>query len=156
MSIDELLAREAIRHTLSVYACAVDRGDVDELAATFTADASYEPLVTRPAVNGHAGIRQFLSGLAEVLTRQQAATGVAFGLRHHLTTSRIDFTGVGQAKGFTRFLALGPQGIDHTGIYADRLVSVEGGGRWLFAHRRIVIDWMAPASPIPALLRNLD
>ena len=40
--LDELLAREAIRHTMSVYNTAGDRGRVDELATAFTPDGVLE------------------------------------------------------------------------------------------------------------------
>jgi hypothetical protein len=153
MSIEELLMREGVRKTLSLYSHAVDRGDFNRLISAFAVDARLEAPGTS-ARHGHAQILGFMAELAARFKARIADTGQAFYLRHHLTTSTIDRQADNSVRSSTRFLALGPNGVDHTGSYSDQLIQVDGqdDGGWLLSQRRIVIDWYAADSPIPAIM----
>jgi hypothetical protein len=150
VTLEELLIRESARETLGVYARAVDRGQFDEVVETFTDDALLE-VPPSGSYCGHAQIRTFMVDLRKRFERHIDATGKPFYLRHHLTTSRINVQSDRSATAWTRFLALGPQGIDHTGTYTDRLMPV--GDHLRLVRRKIVIDWYATDSPVPAMMR---
>jgi hypothetical protein len=59
MDIDELLAREQIRHTLARYSIAGDRLDLETYISTFTADGAVE--MDGLTVKGRDAIRQWPS-----------------------------------------------------------------------------------------------
>jgi len=152
MTLDEMLAREAIRHIISVYANAVDRGGFDEVTATFAKDGIYEPMPGQ-VLTDHVQIKQFLSGLARDFGNYAKTSGLTLWLRHQITSSRIEFETADRAKGWTSFLAMGPSGLDHAGTYSDRFVHRDE--RWLFAQRKITIYWYAPTSAIPTALASM-
>jgi len=61
MTTEAAIAREAIRHTMSVYNNG-DRGDFDALVSAFSADATLEAFGVRH--RGHAEIRAFAKSAA--------------------------------------------------------------------------------------------
>jgi hypothetical protein len=148
MTPEELLAREAIAHTQSIYNSEGDRGRLDGLLETFTDDGVLE--LDRGEFVGREAIRGALSGAVEAKRREAAAAPEAGGprlfLRHNLTTRRIEFTGDGEADVWTYFFVMTPIGLDHSGVYVDRFVRRED--RWLIARRRVKIDWQAENSSI--------
>ncbi|MCW2580422.1 MAG: hypothetical protein JWR82_2023 [Blastococcus sp.] len=143
MTPDELLAREAIAYTQSVYNTEGDRGRLDGLLATFTEDGVLE--LDRGGFRGREAIRGALSGAVEK-KRGEAAEGRRLFLRHHLTTRRVEFAGEAAADVWTYFFVMTPVGLDHSGVYVDRFV--RQGERWLIARRRVKIDWQAENSAI--------
>ena len=147
MTPEQVLAREAIAHTQSVYNTEGDRGRLDELLLTFTEDGVLE--LDRGRFEGREAIRSALSGAVDT-KRQEAAEqrpGTArLFLRHHLTTRRIEFLGDDEADAWTYFFVVTPVGLDHVGVYVDRFVRVAES--WLIARRRVKIDWQSEDSSI--------
>jgi hypothetical protein len=147
MTIDELLAREAIRYTIASYTMAGDRLKADELAAQFTDDGILESEGVQGADlfrnEGKAAIRAWLGGWGERAARLPGARRPTF-VRHHMSTSKIDFTGPTTAQGRTYWVAYTDIGPDHAGYYIDTFR--KAGDRWLIAHRRVRMDWRLPNS----------
>jgi SnoaL-like domain len=145
--MEELLAREAIRHTIASYTMAGDRLKAEELAAQFTDDGVLESEGVQGADlfrnDGRAAIRAWLAGWGERAARVPAARRPTF-VRHHISTSRIEFTDAATAQGRTYWVAYTDIGPDHGGYYLDTFRKV--GARWLIAHRRVRMDWRVPAS----------
>ena len=83
MKIEEVIAREEIRHTMAVYSTSGDRGRFEDLANTFTEDGVLDgrdgPVVGRKA------IIESLNA-ARVLRLKSAGEKVGF-TRHNITTS---------------------------------------------------------------------
>jgi hypothetical protein len=148
MTPEQVLAREAITHTQSVYNTEGDRGRLDGLLLTFTEDGVLE--LDRGEFRGREAIRGALSGAVDQ-KRREAAAGPPVGaprlfLRHHLTTRRIEFRGEDEADVWTYFFVMTPVGLDHAGVYVDHFV--RQGDRWLIARRRVKIDWQSAGSSI--------
>jgi len=143
MTPDEVLAREAIAHTQSVYNTEGDRGRLDDLLQTFTEDGVL--VLDRGEFRGRDAIRGALSGAVDA-KRREAATGTPVFLRHHLTTRRVEFAGDATADVWTYFFVMTPVGLDHSGVYVDRFV--RQGERWLIDRRRVKIDWQSENSAI--------
>jgi hypothetical protein len=145
MTPDQLLAREAIAHTQSVYNTEGDRGRLDGLLATFTDDGVLE--LDRGVFTGRAEIRAALSPAVDAKRTEAGADGgPRVFLRHNLTTRRIEFRGPAEADAWTYFFVMTPVGLDHCGVYVDRFV--QQGDQWLIASRRVKIDWRAENSSI--------
>jgi hypothetical protein len=143
---DQALAREEIRHTLSVYNTAGDRGRLDELASTFTADGVLEFGETHLA--GRRAIVAGLGGGNVQPTRTEDGDAAPGLLRHQLTTSRVEFGDEGRANVWTYFMVVTAIGLDHCGVYVDRFAEVDG--RWLIEHRRVKVEWRDPRSTMRA------
>jgi 3-phenylpropionate/cinnamic acid dioxygenase small subunit len=145
MTIEELLAREAIRDTLARYNSAGDRLLVEEFVAVFAEDATFEP--GQQILHGREEIRRWLTGGVQV---GGASTGPAqpedyrggrgHFVRHNLTTCRIDLDGPDHASVRTYFVVYTEIGPDHCGYYKDRFV--KQGDEWLIGHRTIRLDWI--------------
>ena len=145
MTLDELLAREAIRATLAKCAQAGDSLRGEDYAGCFTEDGVLE---SEPA--GSAGFRHGSRG--EILAWQTAwrdaptpATprGAKF-VRHNLTSSKVDLTGPDSATARSYFMVMTDIGPDHCGVYRD--VFHRTGEDWLIAHRRVRTEWWADNS----------
>jgi hypothetical protein len=150
MTIDELLARESIRQTLARYNIFGDRVRVEEFLEAFTEDGVLEFGGERSGeVTRHAG-REAIRGWMTEWRRKpptadppepaRTAQGAMF-VRHHITTSHVEFTGQDTAEGRTYFVVYTPIGPDHAGVYADRFR--ETGERWLISHRKVRTEWRA-------------
>ena len=148
MTPDQVLAREAIVHTQSVYNAEGDRGRVEGLLRTFTEDGVLE--FFRGTFEGRDAIRGALSASVDEKRGQAAhplpGAAPAF-LRHHMTTRRIEFVDDHQADVWTYFFVMTPIGLDHCGVYIDRFL--RQGEQWLIARRRVKIDWRSDASTLP-------
>ena len=147
MTPDQVLAREAIAHTQSIYNTEGDRGRLDGLLLTFTQDGVLE--LDRGTFEGREAIRGALSTAVDDKRREAVdpAPGAArVFLRHHLTTRRIEFVSDDEADAWTYFFVMTPIGLDHCGVYVDRFV--RAGERWLIARRRVKIDWQSDDSAI--------
>lgn len=146
MTIDDLIAREAVRNTLAAYNLAGDRLRHDAFVACFTEDALYRSSVFH--LVGRAGIRAWLTDFPT------GTAGVRL-VRHHLTTSRITIDGADEARARSYYLAATEHGPDHGGVYVDRFRRVET--RWLIAEREVRLDWARRDSRVvaPAALAAL-
>ena len=141
MTVEELLAREAIRHTLASYTMAGDRLRVDEFMAVFTEDAILQtegvPEQDAFRYEGQDAIRAWMNRWREPAGAEPVHQS-SF-IRHHLSASQIEFTGPETAKARTYWVAYTDIGPDHCGHYLDEFRRV--GERWLISHRRIRLDW---------------
>jgi hypothetical protein len=146
VNVDELLARETIRHTMARYTMAGDRLRTDEFLAVFTEDAVLasegveESDVFR--YQGREAIREWILRWGR---RSEAAQsrGAAF-VRHHLATSLIELTGPVTATARTYWVAYTNIGPDHCGYYLD--VFRKTAEDWLIAERKVRLDWRSPNS----------
>jgi hypothetical protein len=141
MTVEEMLARESIRQTMAGYTMAGDRLKIDAFVAVFTEDGILEtdgvPQADAFRYEGREDIRGWM-------TRWQEPAGGApvhqsRFIRHHLSTSQIEFTGAGAARSRTYWTAYTDIGPDHCGYYLDTFRKV--GEQWLIAHRIIRLDW---------------
>ncbi len=144
MTNEELQAREAIRHTMASYTMAGDRLLADAMRAVFTEDGVLESDGV-PAEDAfrYAGREEIRDWIARWRGSGAAPDGASF-VRHHLSTSLVEFTGVDSAKTRTYWTAYTDIGPDHCGYYLDAFRKV--GEEWLIAHRRVRLDWRSPHS----------
>ncbi|HUD93977.1 nuclear transport factor 2 family protein [Sphingobium sp.] len=124
----EAIARSAIHHIQALYNNSGDRGKVDDLLTVFAPDGVLD--IGRTSYTGHAAIKGFISDVAKGATPVDLA-----GSRHHLTTSRIEFEGDDEAKGWTYFFVMRQGSVIQEGTYIDRYGRIDG--RWLIVHRRV-------------------
>ena len=146
MTLDEVLAREAIRDTMAKYNTSGDRLKVDDYVACFTEDGIMESeFVPEDKAFRYAGKAEILAWQRRWLDRKPGeAVHKATFIRHHLSTSKIDLTGPDTAKARTYWVAWTDIGPDHAGYYLDSFRKL--GGEWLIAHRRVREDWRSPDS----------
>jgi hypothetical protein len=155
MTLEEMLAREAIRKTMAAYTVAGDRLREDDFMAVFSENAIIESEGVSESdlfrYEGRAAIRQWISRWRqppEDVGRTHQATFV----RHHLSTSHIELTGPDSARARTYWVAWTDIGPDHAGHYLD--VFVRLGDDWLIQHRRIRRDWQAENSLFRTAVAN--
>ncbi len=150
MTLEDLLAREAIRDCMAKYNHSGDSLRAEDFAACFTEDGILES-------SRDGGFRY--GSRAEILAWQtswregvlagdgppsaETPSGAEF-VRHNLTTSRIELTGPDTAKARTYWVVMTDVGPDHCGVYTDLFRKV--GDDWLISHRRVRTDWHAPDS----------
>lgn len=148
MTIDELLARESIRHTMARYTTAGDRLKLEDFLPVFTEDAVFEsegvPEQDAFHYEGREQIARWLSRWTERVADEAAPTHGATFVRHHLSTCLIEFTGPDTARARTYWTAYTDIGPDHCGYYLDTFR--KSGDDWLIAHRRVRMDWRAENS----------
>ena len=141
MTLDELLAREAIRKTMAAYTMAGDRLREDEFVAVFTEDAVLETegVPERDAFRyaGREAIRGWIARWRK--PPGEAPVHQASFIRHHLSTCHIELVGADAAKTRTYWVAYTDLGPDHGGYYVDDFR--KEGELWLIARRRIRMDW---------------
>jgi hypothetical protein len=146
VTLDELLAREGIRQTIANYTMAGDRLRAEDFIAVFTADAIVESEGVSESdtfrYEGHDEIRNWISRWRP--PEGAPPTHQATFVRHHLSTSQIEFTGSNTAKARTYWTAYTDIGPDHCGYYIDAFRKV--GERWLISHRKVRLDWRSPES----------
>lgn len=146
MTIDELIARESIRQTMANYTMAGDRLRADDFMAVFTDDAVLESEGVQDSdvfrYEGRQALREWIarwrSGASGTSARR------ATFVRHHLSTSQVEFSAPDTAKARTYWVAYTDIGPDHCGYYID--VFRKTGERWLIAHRKVRLDWRSPES----------
>lgn len=152
MTLEDLLAREAIRDTMAKYNTAGDRLRIDDFVSCFTDDAVMEsehvPQDRMFRYEGRAAIRAWQE---RWLAGEGGTHGATF-VRHHLSTCKIDLTGPDGASARTYWTAWTDIGPDHAGYYLDAFRKVDGA--WLIAHRRVRMDWEAEASLFRSAVPN--
>jgi hypothetical protein len=140
LTVDELLNREAIRALIISYNAMGDRGRVSEMVEAFAPDARLNA-VGQTAV-GHTEIAALLA--ANPLLPEHRVT------RHHITTQTVEIDGM-EAVARSYFSVLTNIGLDHHGVYIDRLW-LQPNGEWLITERAVRLDWQAANSvyaPLP-------
>ena len=147
MTLDDLLAREAIRDVMAKYTVSGDRLKVDDYAACFTEDGVMEAEHALPdrrfRYAGRAAIRAWQARWLERTLAGEKVHDASFA-RHHLSTSKIDLAGPDSARVRTYWVAWTDIGPDHAGHYLDTFRKV--GDEWLIAHRLVREDWRSPHS----------
>jgi hypothetical protein len=131
----EAADREAIRQLVYRYCRAVDRRDFALLATLYHADAidDHTPYFCGPA-------REFVAQLPAIMAVNRLTS-------HHITNTLIAVDGAyaeGEIHTLAYHLMQGGSGDEELlvgGRYLDRYIRADG--RWLFLHRRIVLDWSA-------------
>jgi hypothetical protein len=150
VSPEEALARASIRVTQNAYHTRAERGRGDEAAALFTEDGVLE--FTEETHRGRHSIADALNGVGRTSREAAApessspANATQFFLRHHLTTSHVEFVSDSEANGWSYFLVISPIGLDHAGRYIDTYE--RRGDDWLIASRRVSLDWTAENSVV--------
>lgn len=151
MTIEELLAREAIRDTLAKYNVSGDRLKAEDYADCFTEDGIIEsrkgPDEYHFRYVGRAEILAWQNRWREAKPGDDTPSDVvrkATFVRHNLTTCKIDLTGPDTARVRTYWIVMSDNGPDHCGVYLDDFRKV--GDRWLIARRRVRTDWHAADS----------
>lgn len=147
MTLEDLLAREAIRDVMARYNMAGDRLKVEDYAACFASDGIMEAQHADPAFafryEGRDAIRAWQERWLERTLAGERVHAASFA-RHHLSTSQIDLLGQDRAKARTYWVAWTDIGPDHAGYYLDEFCKEEG--HWRIAHRRVREDWRSPQS----------
>jgi hypothetical protein len=155
MTVEEMLAREAIRHTMASYNIAGDRLAVDEYIAVFTEDGIMEAQHERPEFcfryEGRQAIGEWMSRWLARASSGERVHEASF-VRHHLSTSKIDLTSPITARARTYWVAWTDIGPDHAGYYLDEFR--KEGDDWLIAHRRVREDWRSPNSLFAMAVSN--
>ncbi len=151
MTVDELIAREQIRHVIASYNIAGDSMRPEALAATFTDDGIYEFNGFDPVpgfhFEGRTAILEASSGWRKSAQTDRPSR-LSF-IRHNITTCQIDLTGADSAKARTYWIVMTDIGPDHSGTYNDLFRRV--GDHWRIAHRKIRLDWRSADSLFPPL-----
>jgi hypothetical protein len=134
-----LAAISAVLHRLAV---ATDRLDVNELRAIYYANAN----VFTPGWNA--------AGVEEIIARMKGDPDTDLGvklIRHHLTTMNPSLMGSDIADVRTYFMVFTEHGLDHTGVYLDRLRK-DRTNCWRVAERRCHIEHRHAGSFINRIL----
>ena len=155
MTVDEMLAREAIRRTMAAYTAAGDRLREADFIAVFTADAVLEsegvPAADLFRYEGRDSIAAWIARWRSP-PADGAPTHLASFVRHHLSTCHIELTGPDTARARTYWVAWTDIGPDHAGYYLDDFR--KDGESWLIARRRIRRDWQAANSLFTSAVAN--
>lgn len=134
MTLDEMLAREAIRYTIELYNRNADTGDFPRHAEVFHPDAHF---VVR-GLGEALGLKAILAMLAPGAEALAARDRENFQ-RHNLTSMMIELTGAQTADVTTYVCVTSEKGFDHFGRYDDQFVRT--GNRWLIMRRHAAMEW---------------
>jgi SnoaL-like domain len=136
----ESLVRESVRHTISSYNFATDKGDLGAMALCFTASGSLTIRDDPPLI----GRTEIASGLTRTLEEQSGRAG---GLRpttyihHHVSSTHFEIISDTEVKTRSYFAVITSIGLDHWGRYHDRFAPENED--WLLASRVIYVDGFA-------------
>jgi hypothetical protein len=143
LTLEDLLAREAIRDTMAKYNHSGDSLRAEEFAACFTEDGILESVPSGSfRFTSRAEILAWQSGWRDAPSAD-TPRGAKF-VRHNLTSSRIELTGPDSAKARTYWVVMTDIGPDHCGVYTDMFRKI--GDDWLIAHRKVRTEWWAENS----------
>ncbi|HEX7854625.1 MAG TPA: nuclear transport factor 2 family protein [Sphingobium sp.] len=155
MTIEELLAREAIRDLMAKYTVSGDRLKVDDYVSCFTEDGIMEseraPGEYLFRYVGWEAIRDWQARWRDRDPGQAAVHDATF-VRHHLSTCKIDLIGPDSAKARSYWVAWSDVGPDHAGYYLDEFRKVDG--IWLIARRSVRLDWVSLDSLFETAIEN--
>jgi hypothetical protein len=149
MSLEELLAREAIRALLARCAQAGDSLRAEDYAGCFAEDGVLQTETAGDAsgldLHGRAAILAWQRGLREPGQGMGGHARVPLRFaRHNLTTCQIALTGPDSATARTYWFVNTNAGPDHSGVYRDRFTCEHG--EWLIVERRVKTEWAAETS----------
>ncbi len=145
MTIDDVLAREAIRDLVARYNSYGDTGKFDQLWPLFADDAVMEVGQARGERQVHVGlesVKEIFTGAQGRVQAQDEAAATTY-IRHFTATHQIDLIDAERASGRCYFAviignAVEPGGLDHWGRYLDDYVCL--AGQWKFQRRRVYVD----------------
>jgi hypothetical protein len=143
MEVWELLVRQSVRHTISTYNFATDRGDLEGMSSCFTPSGSLT-IRDDPPLVGRADI---LSGLTQTLQNQSdrgARPQPTTYIHHHVSSTHFGFVSESEVKTRSYFAVYTLIGLDHWGRYHDRFAPEHSG--WLLTSRAIHVDGFAEDS----------
>ena len=139
VTLDDLLAREAIRDLVARYNSYGDSGRFAPLFDLFTPDAVMEISDLGGEPDRRVGLEQIKTIFTGARERLATPPGAAPGyIRHFTATHQIDLVDGKHATGRLYFAVLMAHGLDHWGRYIDRYVDADG--RWQFEHRAVHVD----------------
>lgn len=141
MTVDDMLAREHIRHLMATYNMAGDGGRKDEFSACFAEEAFLQ--TPDAQFSGRSAIVEGLFSAVGGLLDAGGKPKFRFA-RHHLSTCQITLTGPDTAKARSYFVVITDSGVDHSGVYTDEFC-VEAGA-WKIARRLVRVEYINPAS----------
>ncbi len=139
MTLENLLNRDGIRHTVSLYYSAVDRGEYEELEYVFTENAS----MTLTGQTTFEGRKNIISALSSGANQRRAFEPGNFQ-RHFLGNAVISLIADRNARAVHYALVMTELGIDHSAVTVDDFLKV--GDRWLFSRLSGNIEWVRPDS----------
>jgi hypothetical protein len=139
MTLDEMLAREAIRYTLELYNRNADNADYERHREVFHPEA----VLDVQGMGEVKGPEAIITWLKPGAVKRGAFEPGNFQ-RHNLTTTMIEFTDEGMATVVTYIIVVTELGFDHAGRYDD--IFVKSGERWLIMRRRARMEWSIPNS----------
>jgi hypothetical protein len=135
----ELAARLGVQDTIGRYVRCADGGQSEALASLFAVDGVLT--TDHDELRGRVAIVEYLDGVRTDLAASPAGGG---RIRHHVSSVRMVLEGRDEARATSYFLAMTASGLDHWGVYRDRLVRVDD--RWLFAQRVVTVEGATPGS----------
>ena len=136
MTLDELLAREAIRDLVARYNAGGDGGRFDDVVPLFAEDAVME--IPNETMEGRDAIAAMFRRTQQRVLASGEGGGPRPHVRHFTATLQIDIEDEDHARSRCYYQVLMPHGLDHWGRYIDQYARIDG--RWLFAHRRVTVD----------------
>ena len=139
MTIEEMLAREAIRRTIELYNRNADTADYDRHRDVFMPDAVME-VQGGGALHGVEAIIAAMRAGAE----KRGAFEPGNFQRHNITSTMIEPIAVGRAKAAIYLIVITEKGLDHAGRYDDEYEKI--GDRWLIRRRLATMEWANPES----------
>lgn len=148
---EEGAARAQIANLIAVYNNCGDRGQIREILGIFTDDAEYDLGVQ--VHHGKQEISDFMLGVVDGSVASSFPTSKAggneepasnngsiwAGARHHLTTSRIEFSADTEADAWTYFYVMRRGNVFLEGLYIDHFRLTSDG--WRLARRRVKELW---------------
>ena len=135
----EFATRVGVQDTIGRYVRFADGGRSEALAALFAIDGVLT--TDTDERRGRVAIAEYLEGVRTDLAASATGGG---RIRHHVSSLRMVVDHRDEAQATSYFLAMTGSGLDHWGVYRDRLVRVDD--QWLFAHRRAMVEGAAPGS----------
>jgi hypothetical protein len=146
MTLDDVLAREAIRDLVARYNSYSDAGRFDPLFELFRPDAVMETGDAGGELqvfDGLEAITSIYTGMRDRLSERPDPSSPGY-IRHITATHQIDLVDADHATGRLYFAVILPHGLDHWGRYIDQYVRTDGV--WQFQRRRVYVDGRSSAS----------
>lgn len=145
MTLEEVQAREAIRHTIATYNKCGDEDDARGFADCFTQDGKFES-----RLGSYDGREAIYAWKAKGTTFSHGPGGTSAAFRvHHITNIHIEMLSQDRAKTRAPWFVITDIGPDHAGIYYDTFR--RENGKWLIEKRVVDMLWRAENSFTPPM-----
>jgi hypothetical protein len=146
ITVEQMLAREAIRDLVARYNSYSDTGRFEPLWELFAEHAVMETGSAGGDLTMYEGlpqIKKIFTGAQGRVQQQLERSGPTY-IRHFTATHQIDLVDDEHATGRCYFAVIIDEGLDHWGRYVDRYALIDG--EWRFEHRRVTVDGSVPTS----------